>query len=111
LLRAYVTDLDADGKVVTDRKRQNYRLLVDGVPQTPPSKVRHFQELGEAIALTFVVQVSPTIKPTLTEAVESMKRLVDALPIGSKIGLVAYTDVGRAKRRPHHTGAGQALDR
>ena len=37
--RVYVTDLDASGTPYLDRKREKYRLLVDGLPQSTATKI------------------------------------------------------------------------
>ena len=92
-VRLYVTDLDAKGAPITDRKEKSYRLLVDGVPQTGAAGMQRFFKLGEPLAVTLVIQVSPALRSVLNEAANGAKRLVKALPQGSKVGLVAYTDV------------------
>ncbi|MBK8480737.1 MAG: FHA domain-containing protein [Proteobacteria bacterium] len=99
-LQLYVSDLDSTGAAITDRQRKSYRLLVDGLPQSSPSKARRFGELNEPIVATLVIQVSPTLRDVLTEAVEGGKRFIDALPAGSKVGLVAFTDVVVQDVRP-----------
>ncbi|MBK6846499.1 MAG: FHA domain-containing protein [Proteobacteria bacterium] len=99
-LQLYVSDLDSTGAAITDRERQKYRLLVDGVPQSSPSKARRFGELNEPLVVTLVIQVSPTLRDVLTEAVEGGKRFIDALPPGSKVGLIAFTDVVVQDVRP-----------
>lgn len=99
-VRVHLTDLDRNGKPITDRKGQLYRLLVDGVPQSGASKVQRAEKLGAPVAMTLVIQVSPALRDVLTEAVESSKRLIDALPPNSKVGLVAYTDVVVTEIKP-----------
>ena len=88
-----VTDLDSSLTPVTDRKPKHYRLAVDGVPLVEADKVALFHTLNEPLALSLVIQVSPPMRDVFAEAMEACKRLVGSLPRGSKVGLLAYTDV------------------
>ncbi|MBW2733525.1 MAG: VWA domain-containing protein [Deltaproteobacteria bacterium] len=99
-LRLYVTDLNAALTPISDRKRKSYRLLVDGVPHTSALSVQARAKLSEPLAMTLVVQVSPSMREALTETVDNTKRLVRALPSGSKVGLITYTDVVVARVKP-----------
>jgi len=92
-VRVYLTDLDSSQNPITDRKGQHYRLLVDGVPQTGALRLQRLHALGEPVTMVLVMQVSPAMKEVLTDAVEAAKRLIDSLPRGSRIGLIAYADV------------------
>jgi len=93
VVRVYLSDLDGTLTPIADRKPQHYRLVVDAVPQTGADKLERFQQVGEPVALTLVIQVSPALKEVLVQAVDAAKRIFDSLPAGSKIGLVAYTNV------------------
>lgn len=99
-VRVYVTDLDSTLNPITDRKAQQYRLAVDAVPHSHADKVERFHTTNESVAVTLVIQVSTAMRDVLTEAVEASKRLVDGLPRGSKVGLVAYTDVVLQEVKP-----------
>jgi pSer/pThr/pTyr-binding forkhead associated (FHA) protein len=97
--RLYVSDLDASKRPITDRPRKAYRLLVDGVPHTHPIGIESREKSGEPFAVGLIVQVSPALKDVHLEVVEGLKRLVKSLS-GSKVGLVAYTDVTVTNIKP-----------
>jgi hypothetical protein len=99
-VRVYLTDLDSTLNPITDRKAQHYRLAVDAVPHSHADKVERFHATKESVAVTLVIQVSTAMRDVLTEAVEASKRLVDSLPRGSRVGLVAYTDVVLQQVKP-----------
>jgi hypothetical protein len=110
-VRVYVTDLDSSLSPIVDRKPLNYRLLVDGALQTGADKVMRFHQLGEPIALMLVIQVSSSLRDTLTEAVDATKKLIDSLPRNSKVGLVAYADVVVQQFKPNAPSAAkEAVD-
>ncbi len=99
-LRIYLTDLDSTNAPITDRKRQLYRLLVDGLPQSAAIRGQPASKVRDPLALTLVIQVSPALKDVLSDAVDASKRLITALPPASRIGLVAYTDVVTQDLKP-----------
>jgi hypothetical protein len=93
VVRLYVTELDESARVAPVRAKKDYRILVNGLPQSPAVALQRFSELREPLAVVLVIQVSPSMRDPLAEIVGASKRFIAQLPDRSMVGLVAYADV------------------
>lgn len=99
MVRIYLTELDSSGKVPA-AKAQRYQLLVNNLPQPQPTRVERFIDRQEAVALTLVVQVAPSMGSVFKQIIDGSQRLLDGLPPGSQVGLIAYADVVVKELKP-----------
>lgn len=99
MVRIYLTELDSSGKV-PPAKAQRYQLLVNNLPQPQPTRVERFIDRQEAVALTLVVQVAPSMGSVFKQIIDGSQRLLDGLPPGSQVGLIAYADVVVKELKP-----------
>ncbi len=98
-VRIYLTQLDRSGKVLA-RKPGGYRLLANSLPQPEASRVERFIDRQEPLALTLVLQTAPSMSPVFKEVIAGSGRLIDGLPRGSMVGLVAYAEVVNKELKP-----------
>ncbi len=99
-VRVSLSDLDEDQKVQSDALDASYNLLRNGVRENAPVGVETFVDRKAPMALMGVIQTSYGISETFAPAVQSLQKLIRALPSGSKVGLVAYAHVIAKDLRP-----------
>jgi len=99
-IRIYFTEIDSAAKVVTGRKPKSYRLVVDGLSQGQAESVKTFASLKDPVAVVLVIQISPSMQESLSEVINSAKRLFKSLEGRVEAGVVAYTDVVVKAQKP-----------
>src|SRR5689334_4911302 len=57
-IKMYLTYIDSDGRVVTGRSKDEFKLILDSAEQGGASSVTTFDQAGEPINLVVVAQVS-----------------------------------------------------
>lgn len=100
-IRLFVTQVGQDGQVARPPAPTAVKLVVDGQPlATPELKVGTARSVGEPLAVTFVLQDSGGMEAAFAEAQRSLLEIGDALPAGSSVGLVAFTNTVRTALDP-----------
>jgi hypothetical protein len=95
-LRLYLTDVDADGRAITGRAKEDFRIVVDSAEQGTATALQSFDETKEPVNLVVVAQVSSAMQSVIDSEKSAIGALADALPAKSKVALLAYA--GDTKR-------------
>jgi hypothetical protein len=95
-IKMYLTYLDGDGRPITGRAKEDFKLVLDAVEQGTASAVQSFGDSKEPVNLVVVAQNGPTMKDVLDDAKRGIGLLADSLPPQSKMALLAYN--GDTKR-------------
>src|SRR3954463_14664027 len=77
-VKMYLTYVDSDGRVVTGRAKEDFKLILDSAEQGPSAELKTFDVKLEPINVVVVAQVSGG----MTEVLEEMKRGIRALADG-----------------------------
>jgi hypothetical protein len=97
--RLYLTYVDGEGRVISGRNKEDFKLLLDSAEQGPAAALTPFEtttdlkdpKLPEVMNVVTVVQVSGAMQEVIEELKRGVKSLADAAGSKSKIGLLAYS--------------------
>jgi hypothetical protein len=95
-IKFYLTYLDGDGRPITGRVKEDFKLVLDQADQGTATGVQTFADSKEPMNLVVVVQNGPAMKDVLDDAKRGIGLLADSLPAQSKMALLAYN--GDTKR-------------
>jgi len=90
-MKAYLTLTDGEGRVVSGRGREEFKLILDSAEQGIAAQLVTFDTSGEPINLVVVVQVSQAMNEVADDVKKGVKMLANALPPKSKMALLAFS--------------------
>src|SRR5262245_12046323 len=67
-VRMYLTYTDSDGRVVTGRGKENFRLALDSAEQGNATETKAFSVTQEPVNIVIIVQISGAMQEVLEEA-------------------------------------------
>ncbi|HEX8951303.1 MAG TPA: VWA domain-containing protein, partial [Polyangia bacterium] len=89
-LRLYLTYVDAEGRAITGRAKEDFRIVIDSAEQGSATVLQTFEESKEPINVVVVAQVGSAMQAVLDSEKSAIGALADALPPKSKMGLLGY---------------------
>jgi hypothetical protein len=95
-IRLYVSLTDRDGRVVTGKQKEEFRLSIDSAEQGSATTLQTFEETKEPINVVVVAQVNSAMNNVIEDEKRAISQLADALPPKSKIALLGFA--GDTKR-------------
>ncbi|HEX2574612.1 MAG TPA: FHA domain-containing protein [Polyangia bacterium] len=92
LVQLYLSYAEADGRVVTGKAREDFKLIVDSQEQGTASDVKTIEQVGTPIYLVMVAQVSGAMTDVFEDVKRGLKNLAQSTSglKGSQVGLLAY---------------------
>jgi len=92
LLQLYLTYVEADGRVVTGKTKDEFKLIFDSNEQGSAADAKPIDQTGQPIYMAIVVQVSGAMSDALDEEKRGVRALAAAAADmkGSKVSLIAY---------------------
>ncbi|MDB4964458.1 MAG: domain containing protein [Myxococcales bacterium] len=95
-LKLYMTMSDSDGRAITGRAKEDFRIVVDSAEQGAAAALQTFDESKEPINLVIVAENGPPMQSVLEDVKRAIAALADSLPPKSKVALISYaTDFKR----------------
>jgi hypothetical protein len=89
-LKLYLTFLDGEGRAITGRAKEDFKIVIDSADQGAAMGLQTFDESKEPINVAIVVEVGPPMAPVLDDLKRSIAALCDSLPPKSKVALLGY---------------------
>ncbi|HET9130026.1 MAG TPA: VWA domain-containing protein, partial [Terriglobia bacterium] len=86
LVSVDVTVVDAQGKSVADRTREDFEILEDGVPQ----EIRNFSPVNSPYNVLFLLDCSESTRDRLKLLIDTMGQFVGQLRANDKIAVAAF---------------------
>jgi Ca-activated chloride channel family protein len=86
LVSVDVTVVDAQGRSVPDRTREDFEILEDGVPQT----IRNFSPVDSPYNVLFLLDCSESTRDRLKLLVDTMEQFVSQLRPSDRIAVAAF---------------------
>ncbi len=90
-IRAYLTLTDGEGRVITGRAKEEFKLVLDSAEQGPAAELQGFDLSGEPVNLVVVVQVSQAMLEVADDVKKGVKMLANALPPKSRMALLGFS--------------------
>jgi uncharacterized membrane protein len=92
LLKLYLTYIESDGRVVTGKTKDEFKLIFDSNEQGTAADAKPIDQTGEPIYMAVVVQVSGAMADALDEEKRGVRALAAAAADmkGSKVSLISY---------------------
>ncbi len=90
-MKAYLTLTDGEGRVITGRGREEFRMILDSAEQGAAAAMQTFDASGEPVNLVAVVQVSQAMLEVADDVKKGVKMLANALPPKSKMALLGFS--------------------
>jgi hypothetical protein len=98
LLKLYLSYVDGDGRVVTGKTKDEFKLTFDSSEQGAAADAKAMDQIGEPVYVAVVAQVSAAMHDVFDDEKKGVKQLAQAALAmkGSKLALIAYAqDVKR----------------
>lgn len=91
-VQLYLSYAEADGRVVTGKAREDFKLIVDSQEQGIASDVKPIEQIGGPIYLVMVAQVSGAMTDVFEDVKRGLKTLAQSASglKGSQVGLLGY---------------------
>ena len=89
-IKLYLTYVDSEGRAVTGRAKEDFRIVVDSAEQGAASAVQTFDEAKDPINVVIVAEVGPPMQPVIEDMKRAIAALADSLPPKSKMALLGY---------------------
>ncbi|MGZ3427535.1 MAG: FHA domain-containing protein, partial [Polyangia bacterium] len=89
-LKLYLTFLDGEGRAITGRAKEDFKIVIDSADQGPAKILQTFDEAKEPINVAVVVELGPPMTPVLDDIKRGIAALADSLPPKSKMALLGY---------------------
>lgn len=86
LVSVDVTVVDAQGRSVPDRTREDFEILEDGIPQT----IRNFSPVDSPYNVLFLLDCSESTRDRLKLLVDTMEQFVGQLRASDRIAVAAF---------------------
>jgi hypothetical protein len=92
LVKIYLTYVEADGRVVTGKTKDEFKFIFDSNEQGVAADAKPIDQTGEPIYMVAVVQVSGAMNDALDEEKRGVRALASAAADmkGSKMALISY---------------------
>jgi hypothetical protein len=95
-LKLYLTYVDNDGRAITGRAKEDFKIAIDSAEQGTATALQTFEETKEPINVVVVTEIGTAMQSVLADTQRSIASLADSLPPKSKMGLLGYA--GDTKR-------------
>src|SRR6185312_12917320 len=95
-IKMYLTYVDGEGRVITGRAKEDFKISIDSAEQGTASAVQTFDETKEPVNVVVVAQIGTAMQGVIDSEKSAIAALADALPPKSKIGILGYA--GDSKR-------------
>jgi len=95
-IKLYLTYVDGEGRVITGRAKEDFKISIDSAEQGTASALQVFDETKEPINVVVVAQLGTAMQGVIDSEKSAIAALADALPPKSKIGILGYA--GESKR-------------
>jgi hypothetical protein len=102
-LKLYLSLVDHDGRVITGKQKEEFRLSLDSGEQGSALTLQSFDETKEPINVVFLVELGQTMNAVIEDMKRGIGQVADALPPKSKAAIVGYA--GDTKRISEQLGA------
>jgi hypothetical protein len=92
LLKLYLTYVESDGRVITGKTKDEFKLIFDSNEQGVAADAKPIDQTGEPVYMVIVVQVSGAMNDALDEEKRGVRALAAAAADmkGSRVGLITY---------------------
>jgi hypothetical protein len=90
-MKAYLTLTDGEGRVMTGRGREDWKLVLDSAEQGVADEMQSFDASNEPINLVALVQVSQAMLEVSDDVKKGVKILANAMPPKSKMALLGFS--------------------
>ena len=92
-VKMYLTYVDADGRVITGRAKEDFKLILDSAEQGPAGELKTFDAKLEPINVVVVAQVSAGMADVLDEVKRGIRALADGLDpkTKAKMAVLGYS--------------------
>jgi hypothetical protein len=91
-MKAYLTLVDGEGRVITGRQREEFKLILDSAEQGAAGQLTTFDLSNEPINLVVAVQVSQAMLEVADDLKKGVKMLANALPAKSRMAVLAFSN-------------------
>ena len=98
LMKLYLSYVESDGRMVTGKQREQFKLIFDSNEQGTAADVKTIEQTGEPIYMVLVAQVSGAMTEVFEDEKRGMSMLAQSAAElkGSQVALLAYAqDVKR----------------
>jgi FHA domain-containing protein/von Willebrand factor type A domain-containing protein len=89
-LKLYLTYVDADGRAITGRAKEDFKIVVDSAEQGTASALQTFDETKDPINVVVVAQLGSAMNSVIEDEKRAIAALADSLPPKSKMALLGY---------------------
>ncbi len=92
LVKMYLTYVEADGRIVTGKTRDDFKFIFDSNEQGTAADAKPIDQTGEPVYMVVVVQVSGAMSDALDQEKAGVRALASAAADmkGSKVALITY---------------------
>ncbi len=90
-MKAYLTLTDGDGRLISGRAKEEFKLILDSAEQGAARDLQVFDASNEPVNLVVVVQVSQAMLEVSDDIKKGVKMLANALPAKSKMALLGFS--------------------
>jgi hypothetical protein len=89
-IKMYLTYVDGEGRVITGRAKEDFKIVVDSAEQGTATALQSFDEAKEPINVVVVAEVGSPMQSVIDSEKSAIGALADSLPAKSKIGVLGY---------------------
>ena len=89
-IKLYLTYVDPEGRAITGRAKEDFKIVLDSAEQGTASALQSFDETKDPINLVIVAEVGPPMSSVLDDEKRAIAALADSLPAKSKMALLGY---------------------
>src|ERR1700761_3818763 len=89
-VRFYLSLIDRDGRVLTGKQKEDFRLSLDSAEQGAATRINSFDETKEPVNVVVVAEVGSAMSSVIEDEKRAISQLADSLPPKSKIALIGY---------------------
>jgi FHA domain len=89
-VKYYLSYVDGDGRVVTGRAKEDFKIVIDSAEQGVATAVQSFDETKEPINIVVVALVGTNFNSVIEDIKRGIGAIADALPPKSKMGVLGY---------------------
>jgi FHA domain len=89
-VKMYITYVDGEGRVITGRGKEDFKIVIDSAEQGTATAVQSFDETKEPVDLVVVALNGSNFNAVLEDIKRGIGAIADALPAKSKMGVIAY---------------------
>jgi hypothetical protein len=89
--KMYLSYLDSDGRVLTGRVKEEFKIILDSAEQGSAAQLTTFEQTTEPINVVALVQVSQAMLEVADEVKKGVKVLANAVPPKSKVAVIGFS--------------------